>query len=338
MASAPFAPFPTMHGGRLADARAAFPQAPTPWLDLSTGISPWAWTGQRANRADLQRLPDPVDVRGLEAAAAAAFGVDPRRVIATGGAEAGIALLAATLPLNDIDIVSPAYGGHAQAWTAAGAHVGAVTAADAASRSAAGLVIVNPNNPDGRVWPRAGLIGLAQRRSSRGAWTIVDEAFVEILPALSVAEADIDHLIVLRSFGKFYGLAGARLGFVIATQALAERLRPRLGDWPVCADAIALGRGAYADPGWADRQRERLQRAAVRLSELLMKTGFEVVGATDLFVLTACGDAPRRFERLCERGILTRPFDSDPTWLRFGLPGPRDWRRLETALRESALC
>jgi cobalamin biosynthetic protein CobC len=334
MTSATFAPVPipraVRHGGRLADARAAYPRAPTPWLDLSTGISPWAWGGPRARRADLQRLPDPADLLALEGAAAKAFGADPARVVATPGAEAAIGLLAATLALPDIDIVSPTYSGHEQAWTAAGAAVRNV--ADAQIGGAGGLVIVNPNNPDGAAWARDDLLRVAAERAAQWRWTIVDEAFVETAPALSVASASVDNLVVLRSFGKFYGLAGVRLGFIIAPECLTGRLRARLGDWPVSADAIALGTNAYADRGWADRQRARLAQSAARLDRLLFKAGFEVVGGTSLFRLTASDDAPRRFERLCASGVLTRPFSHDPTWLRFGLPGSRDWARLEAVL------
>ncbi len=334
MASAPFAPVPTSHavrhGGRLRDAQTAYPNAPTPWLDLSTGISPWAWSGPRAGRADLRRLPDPADLLDLERTAARAFGADPARVVATPGTEAAIGLLAATLALPDIDIVAPTYSGHEQAWNAAGAAVRNV--ADAQIGGASGLVIVNPNNPDGSTWAREDLLRLAAERAAQWRWTIVDEAFVETAPPLSVGDAAVDNLVVLRSFGKFYGLAGVRLGFIVAPESLAGRLRARLGDWPVSADAIALGTGAYADPDWADRHRARLARSAARLDRLLTKAGFDIVGGTSLFRLTASDDAPRRFERLCAAGILTRPFSHDPTWLRFGLPGPRDWTRLEAAL------
>ena len=330
MASAPFS---TMHGGRLTEARAAFPHAPAPWLDLSTGVSPWSWTGQRASRADLRRLPDPAALKRLEQAAATAFGVtDARRVVATSGAEAGIAVLAATLGLKVIDIVSPTYGGHAQGWAAAGASVRAIAAADNASR-VAGLVIVNPNNPDGRVLSRAQALAVAEQR--RG-WTVVDEAFGDLDPKLSVADADIERLVVLKSFGKFYGLAGARLGFIIAPRNLADQLRARLGEWPVSADAIALGLGAYADLDWQVRQRRRLHRASQRLGALLEFHGFEILGGTSLFKLTAAADAPKRFQRLCELGVLTRPFHHNARWLRFGLPGADDWSRLEAALGEAA--
>ena len=339
MASARHAPVPIAHadrhGGRLRDAQAGYPNAPTPWLDLSTGISPWAWNGPRASRAALRRLPDPANLRDLEEAAARACGVDPARVVATAGAEAAINLLAMTLALPDIDIVGPTYSGHAQAWSAAGA---VVRMTPDIQGQAAGLVVVNPNNPDGRAWPRADLLRMASDRSAQWSWIIVDEAFVETAPALSVADAQIDNLVVLRSFGKFYGLAGVRLGFIIASRPLAARLRTRLGDWPVHADAIALGTGAYADSAWVDRQRARLDRAAARLDRLLTRSGFDVIGGTSLFRLTASPDASRRFERLCAMGVLTRPLSHEPHWLRFGLPGPRDWRRLEAALAQAAQC
>lgn len=334
MASAPSAPVPmpyaVRHGGRLRDAQVAYPHAPTPWIDLSTGISPWGWNGPRAVRAALRWLPDPADLLDLERAAARAFGVAPERVVATAGAEAAISLMAATLALPDVDIVWPTYSGHERAWSAAGAVVRNV--ADAQIGGAGGLVIVNPNNPDGAAWAREDLLRLAAERAAQWRWTIVDEAFVETAPDLSVADAQIENLIVLRSFGKFYGLPGARLGFVIAPSLLAPRLRERLGDWPLSADAIALGTGAYADRDWADRQRARLARSAERLDRLLIKVGFEIVGGTDLFRLTASANAPQRFERLCAAGILTRPFSHDARWLRFGLPGERDWSRLEAAL------
>ena len=334
MASAFSAPVPIQHavrhGGRLREAQIAYPHARRPWLDLSTGISPWAWNGPRAPRADLRRLPDPSDLLDLERAAARAFGVAPERVVATAGAEAGIGLLAATLALPDIDIVWPTYSGHEQAWSAAGAAVRAV--ADPQIGGAGGLVIVNPNNPDGAAWAREDLLRLATERGAQWRWTIVDEAFVETAPDLSVTDAEIESLVVLRSFGKFYGLHGARLGFIIAPPFLTPRLRARLGDWPLSADAVALGTGAYADRDWADRQRARLARSAERLDRLLIKAGFEIVGGTDLFRLTASANAPQRFEQLCAAGILTRPFSHDATWLRFGLPGERDWSRLEAAL------
>ncbi|WP_245863718.1 aminotransferase class I/II-fold pyridoxal phosphate-dependent enzyme [Caulobacter mirabilis] len=294
-----------------------YPRAPEPWLDLSTGINPVAWRGVRASVDDLKRLPDPVDLAGLEAAAARAFGVaDPARVVAVAGAEAGLRLLPELLRLSSVEILGPTYGGHEDAWRAAGVPIRA---------GGDGLVVVNPNNPDGRSWP-------AERLLAEPRWLIVDESFGEAAPTLSLAGVERERLVVLRSFGKFYGLPGVRLGFVIASPDLAGQLRARLGDWPVCADAIAMGRAAYADEAWRTATLTRLQRDAARLDALLTSRGFEVIGGTALFRLAAAPDAQARFQRLCEAGVLTRPFAYEPGWLRFGLPAPHDFERLEAAL------
>ena len=326
------------HGGRLAAARGAFPDAPAPWLDLSTGVNPRPYPARRADPAALRRLPDPEEVAALEAAAAAAFGVSPDRVAATPGTEAALRALPRVLGARSAAIVSPTYGGHAEAWRLAGARVSHGSWDEARHSAAEAVVLVNPNNPDG-----------AQVRNPDvgDRWLIVDEAFVETAPDLSLAPTffpsllagqgarDSRHTLVLRSFGKFYGLPGVRLGFVIAEPGLAARIGAQFGDWPVSAEAIAAGLAAYPDEAWRERTRLRLARDAARLDGLLRANGFEVLGGTSLFRLAAAPDAARRFEALARRGVLTRPFPDQPTWLRFGLPKPKDWPRLKAALEGS---
>ncbi len=314
----------------MSDAQAQFSDAPLPWVDLSTGINPHAWDGPRADFAALKRLPDPAEIRALEAAAAASFGVDAAQVVAVAGAETGLRLLPRMLGASSVTIVAPTYGGHEEGWRAAGCAV-VLAAWDARIAAAAtdALVIVNPNNPDGRALGAAAVLGLR----APGRVLIVDESFVEVDPALSVAAFADERLIVLRSFGKFFGLAGVRLGFVVAGVALAGRLRGAIGDWAVSAEAIAAGRGAYADPGWAKATRELLGRDAARLDALLEGAGFLVLGGTTLFRLCAVADAAGWFARLAEAGLLVRPFAAQPDWLRFGLPGHEDeWARLAEVL------
>lgn len=309
------------HGGRLAAARAAFPAAPQPWLDLSTGINPRPYPARPAGREARARLPDPEALRGLEAAAAAAFGAPPAQVTAVAGSEAAIRLLPDVLGARRVAIAVDTYGGHAEAWRAAGAQI------VARPQEADAWVVVNPNNPDGRTVAAAELLASADER-----WTVVDEAFVETAPELSVAGQAGGRLIVLRSFGKFFGLAGLRLGFVVAAPGVTGRLRARLGDWPLGADALAAGQAAYSDAGWADRTRQRLARDAARLDRLLTESGLQPVGGTSLFRLARANNARAVFLRLASAGILCRPFD-DPHLLRFGLPGrPADWARLAAAL------
>ena len=315
------------HGGRLSAARTAWPDAPTPWLDLSTGINPCPYRVPTLAPETWSRLPDPLALQALEQAAATAFGVeDPARVVAAAGSETLICLLPRLLAARRIAIPARTYGGHAEAWRATDVEPVAVDDPTADLR-----VLVNPDNPTGLALSPDKVLGLTDGP------LLVDEAFVEVDPALSVAAlagaAGHQRLMVLRSFGKFYGLAGARLGFLIAEPALAARVRRALGDWPVSGPAIAAGLAAYADPVWAARTRSRLIENATRLDGLLRQAGFEIAGGTSLFRLTRAADAARRFEILAQAGILTRPFTWDETLIRFGLPGPeQDWLRLANAL------
>jgi cobalamin biosynthetic protein CobC len=199
------------------------------------------------------------------------------------------------------------------------------------------VIVVNPNNPDGRVVSRDRLRQLHDAVAARGGVLVLDEAFAEVTPEASVAELagskQAERLVVLRSFGKFYGLAGLRLGFVVGAAQIAARVRGVIGDWPVSVDALAAGLAAYADREWAQRMRDQLAGSARRLDGLLVLRGFEVVGGTSLYRLVRAHDAPVRFERLAAAGILTRPFQHDNSLLRFGLPGtPDEWHRLSEAL------
>jgi len=321
------------HGGRLREAMAAYPDAPRPWLDLSTGINPEPWAGQRAPADALRRLPDPAALAELEAAAARAFGVeDKARVVAVPGAEAALRLLPGLLGGARVALVTPIYGGHAEAW-AARAPIAVSTLSDPGARDADVLVLVNPNNPDGRRISRADLAVLAEERSAAGRWTVVDESFVEVAPELSVASLAIERLIVLRSFGKFYGLPGARLGFVIGGKAFARHLRVLLGDWPLGADALALGLGAYADDIWRATARAWLAAQAVDVDAVLTEVGLKTVGGCDLFRWVEVADAHAVFQRLCEQGVLTRPFVDRKDRLRIGLPSRNDFNRFRQVIQ-----
>lgn len=324
------------HGGRLGVARSLFPDVPQPWVDLSTGINPRPYPAPRASLRARNRLPDPTELARLEALAAAAFGVDdPSRVVATAGSECALRLLPQVVNLQAAVIVGPTYGSHAGAWTRSGALTQTIDrdAVHAHAQRAVCLTIVNPNNPDGHVVARPQLLALHDSLDRHGGLLIVDEAFADVAPESSVAAADAPRLVVLRSFGKFFGLAGLRLGFMVAAPPIAEAVRALVGEWPVSSDALAAGLSAYADRRWMERERATLQRSAQRLDELLVRTGFELSGGTSLFRLARASDARERFARLLAAGILVRPFDFDAGLLRFGLPhGREQWRRLAAAL------
>lgn len=320
----------TWHGGGLAAARQHFgePEKGGDWIDLSTGINPHPWPGADALVLDWQRLPDPQDLARLETIAAGYFGVDPRHVCAVPGTEFGLRL-AGSLIGGPAHHVVPGYRTH-------GAMIaGSIATGWAGAQDADGnLILANPANPDGRTVDADTMLELLGRRSG---WLLVDEAFADTDPTLSVAAsvADGKRLIVFRSFGKFFGLAGVRLGFILAPQAIVTTLRERLGAWPLSAAAIAIGTAAYADAGWIAATRQRLPEDAAVLDAMLARRGFRPAGACPLFRLIETGDAAVLFERLARQAILTRPFEGRPRWLRIGLPAGADaLARLDAALAD----
>jgi cobalamin biosynthetic protein CobC len=255
-------------------------------------------------------------------------------VVAAPGTQALIQWLPRVVPARRVGILRFTYGEHETCWRTAGADVTTVeTLAEVATFDIG--VVVNPNNPDGHLIEPDVLAKTARSMAQRGGQLIVDEAFMDVcaprdslIPRLPEAPA-----IVLRSFGKVYGLAGIRLGFAVAQSTVAASMRRAIGPWAVSGPAIDVGRRALSDAAWLSETVVRLHRQAGRLDRLLQAAGFEIVGGTPLFRLAAHPDAASWFEKLGQAGILTRPFHTRPNWLRFGiLDAPEHWTRLEAAL------
>lgn len=330
----PERPKPIPHGGDLDAARARFPGAPEPWIDLSTGINPWPYPVPDLPPEAWTRLPQSSGVRHLQRAARRRYGADrTEQVVCAPGTQSVIQLLPTLVPRGRVHVLGPTYAEHAAAWRRAGHDV--VEAADlAAADGARVVVVVNPDNPTGRIVPSGVLRALACRLHGVGGLLVVDEAFADVAADdVSVVPALPPSTVVLRSFGKMYGLAGLRLGFAVAHQPMAERLRAALGSWAVSGPALAIGSLALGDEAWLETARVRLACEARRLDALLAASGAAVIGGTALFRLAAHADAPRLAERLGMAGILVRTFAHEPTWLRFGIPGDaRARQRLAAAL------
>jgi cobalamin biosynthetic protein CobC len=312
-----------------------------PWIDLSTAINPNPYPAPRASALARARLPDPQELSKLEVAAARTFGVaDPRCVLATAGSESALRLLPHLLPaVTEAIIVWPTCSSHIEAWQRLGVTLSRIPSIERASPvSGAVITLMNPNSPDGSVTSREQLLEAHDKVAACDGFLVVDEAFADADPTCSVADLAgserCPRLLVLRSFGTFYGLAGVRLGFMIGAPKLIEPIRAALGDWPVAADAITAGLAAYTDQLWAERTRLRLRSATRRLNALLTQSGFTIVGGTSLFRLAHSELAPARYKQLLNAGIRVRSFDHDTRLLRFGLPhGETSWRRLREALR-----
>ncbi len=224
-------------------------------------------------------------------------------------------------PAKKVAILDFTYAEHESVWAAGGAKVTTCQRLDALAEADA-AVIVNPNNPDGRLVGADDLLTLARDFSARGKTLIVDEAFVDFLPreASLAPHLPLPGVIVLRSFGKTFGLAGLRLGFALGAPELTARMRGALGPWAVSGAAVEIGMRAYADDEWLIRCAARLQSDCARLDALLLRAGFELLGGAPLFRLARHARANDIFRRLGTGGVLARPFAARPDWLRFGVP------------------
>jgi len=318
------------HGGDLDAAIARHGGAPADWLDLSTGINPRPYPLPTLPARAWGALPTRAEIAALCDAARAAYGTDAD-IVPLAGAQAAIQIVPHLHPAGRARVLTPTYNEHAATLRAAGWQVEECATLDAL-RGADLAVVVNPNNPDGRRHPTEALTDLGQ---SVGL-LVVDESFCDAEPTLSLAgrlSADADRIVVQRSFGKFYGLAGLRLGFVLTGGRLADRMRAMGGPWPVSGPAIAIGQTALGDDAWRTETAARLDRDAARLDALCVAAGWSLVGGTSLFRTYETGDAAAARTRLAEGRIWARIFPYSPTWIRLGLPGDEPgWSRLAERL------
>jgi len=318
------------HGGNLDAAIARFGGLAGDWIDLSTGINRRAYPVPDIPERAWASLPTEAKLSGLCEAAARAYGAECA-IAPMAGAQAAIQMIPALMPAGEARVLGPTYNEHAAALRAAGWDVREVARAhDLAGADLA--VVVNPNNPDGQRHAPASLLALADRVGL----LVIDESFADTVPELSVIPhltRDTERIVALRSFGKFFGLAGLRLGFAVGGESRIARLRQMAGPWPVSGPAITIGGAALGDLAWQEKTRDRLRADAARLDRLADAADWERVGGTTLFRLYESGDAAAAQARLARAQIWSRKFPYAGGWLRLGLPGTEDeWTRLEAAL------
>jgi len=326
---------PLPHGGDLGAARRLFPAAPEPFVDLSTGINPNPYPLPHLPAELFARLPDAAATARLAAAAAKSYGApSAAHVVAAPGTQILLCPVAGLVRRGRAAILTPTYNEHARAARLVGHSV--IATRELAALGDADLAIVtNPNSPDGRLIDRDMLLALAAKLRARNGVLVVDEAFMDVgPPGFSLAgDVGCGNLVVLRSFGKFFGLAGIRLGFALLDQSSAVRLAARLGPWAVSGPALAVGAAALADAAWIEATRQRLLQASARLDAILIGAGLGIPGGTALFRLARTPAAPALFRHLGSAGILVRNFPDNVAWLRFGLPArEEEWQRLQIAM------
>lgn len=310
------------HGGGVDAAAARWGGPREAWIDLSTGINPVPYPLPALPEACWASLPDRAAQTALDKAARAFWNVpDDAAILAAPGASSLIAKIPALAAPGRVHIPGPTYNEHAAAFRA---HGWEVDGAQAAPASPQARVIVHPNNPTGG-WYSSDDLG--------APLTVIDESFADVAPDRSLTgHAGEPGVLVLKSFGKFWGLAGLRLGFAIGPGPLIARLSEALGPWPVSGPALAIGTAALDDWQWSAETRTRLNEDAARLDALMSRAGAQVAGGTALFRLYRVADAQAWQAQLARAQIWSRTFPYASDWLRLGLPAPHQWARVEAAL------
>lgn len=323
-----------VHGGGIGAAAALYGGQPGDWLDLSTGLNPCPPALPTIPDRIWHRLPDQDLLNETRHAARAFYGSGDILPLPVPGTQSVIQLLPKLAAREKpAAILSPTYGEYGRVLSVNGFAVDAVATLDDVDPSSGLIVVVNPNNPTGRLHAPADLLSLADRLAGQGGFLVVDEAFGDCTPETSLAGAVATrtNLIVFRSFGKFFGLAGLRLGFVIATDDILERFADWLGPWAVSGPALSVAIDLLStDP---QPLRRIISERRAGLGRVLADAGLNVEGGTSLFALVADPRAAELHAHLCRAHILTRKFDYAPTWLRFGLaPDTASDERLAAAL------
>ncbi|HEY0843139.1 threonine-phosphate decarboxylase CobD [Methylotenera sp.] len=319
------------HGGNLSAAVAQYKIPLEYWLDLSTGINPCHYPMPEIPAHIWRNLPNDED--GLIATAAQYYGC--QSLIPTSGSQAALQTLPKLRPLSKVAMLNPMYQEHAHAWQRCGHQVIRFSDLnDADLISNADVVLVcNPNNPTGKQFAPQDLLQLHATLTKRGGWLIVDEAFMDATPEYSIAQhAHLEGLFVLRSLGKFFGLAGARVGFLLAAPAQLQQIKEELGPWTIAGASRYIAMLALQDSAWQKNTRLTLANNSLRLASLLTQYGLKPTAGTALFQYIATDAANHLHDKLARQGVWVRKFIEQPA-LRFGLPDDNRWQQLEQALQ-----
>ncbi|NKJ48057.1 threonine-phosphate decarboxylase [Burkholderia sp. SG-MS1] len=323
------------HGGNLHEAAERYGIPYAQWLDLSTGINPHGYPVPPVPADAWRRLPDEGD--DFAACAARYYRApDAAHVLPVAGSQAAIRALPALLPRASVGIAPLTYSEYAPAFARAGHRVAPLDVrCERLPDALTHAIVVNPNNPTAAHLSADQLLHWHAQLRTRGGTLLVDEAFADTMPEASLAaNTRLDGLLVLRSPGKFFGLAGVRAGFVLGAPAWLATLRRTLGAWTVSGPARHAVKAAFADEAWQRQMRARLDGESARLVELLHAHGFATHG-TPLFAWTDDARAAALHEALARRGVWTRLFTASGS-VRFGLPASEaEWTRFEESLREA---
>ena len=307
------------HGGKIDSAVASYGGKKTEWLDLSTGINPISYPLSKFKKNVWEALPDDETFRNVLSAAKLFWDVPTSSsILCSSGASALIALIPFLYAYRTVTIEGPTYSEHEASFRNAGFSL--------IPKDGDVQIVVNPNNPDGRLHLKNKVI------KNHRKLTIIDESFCDPTQENSLAIlTKKPGFIVLKSFGKFWGLGGVRLGFAVGTKETLDPIKKALGPWQVSGPALAIGTQALNDLDWAAETRLKLIDLSARLDKLMKN--HQLIGGTNLFRLYSVSDATAFAQYLASAKILTRTFNYNRNWIRFGLPKKEsDWKRIQKVL------
>lgn len=323
------------HGGHLITASQKYNIPKQDWVDLSTGINPNGWPIPPIPAECWQRLPEANDQLIL----AAQHYYQCQSILPIAGSQAAIQLLPLLRKKSKVGVLSPAYAEHAYNWKKAGHEVIEITndieaTLESIIHQLDVLIVINPNNPTGQYFHQQQLLKWHKILSNHAGWLIIDEAFVDTMPEISLSNYPVcNGLIILRSIGKFFGLAGIRCGFIIAQELFLNEINEKLGPWTISNPSRYIATLALQDRAWQTQALKRTKNQSLQLASLLAKHGLKPDGKTDLFQWVNTNDAQYIHHSLAQQGILTRLFNKPPS-LRFGLPkSEKQWLHLNNVLK-----
>lgn len=326
------------HGGNLDVAKQLFPHVTVPWLDLSTGINPFSYPIPSIDTGLYQHLPMQAHEEALKDVAARYYGCINKDYVAIApGTQILIALMPYVIPVHEVCVLCPTYGEHLFSWQHAGVKLSKIydldTFVKCAQKPKRIGVICNPNNPDGRLLSKERLNFILGKWNGMGNYLMIDEAYMDFVNESMVSAFPCDHLIILRSFGKTYGLAGLRVGFLLAQPKIIQKIQYLLGHWCVGGPALHIAMLALQDYQWFTETKQRLCEQQERLNKLLASYKLSCIGGTLLYRLIHYENATSLWYHLASQGIWLRRFDYNHTWLRWGLLYKEsDWQRVKMGL------
>jgi threonine-phosphate decarboxylase len=350
-----------VHGGNIYAASRDLRCQPASMLDFSASINPLGMApgAVQVVQASLElatHYPDP-DCYELKQALGRFHGIDPECVCIGNGSTELIFLLPKTLALRRALIPGPTFSEYAAAMRAVGGEVSMLLAppeeefrirlsqvAAALQRSLDCVWLCNPNNPTGQLWTKAQVLELWKKARRVGASLIVDEAFIDYCEADSVVSEATSRagLLVLRSFTKFYGMPGLRVGYLVAEPTVIRRIEAMRLPWSVNNLAQVAAIASLNETSYAVRSRQLIIEERPRLAAALAGQGWVPCPSSANFLLVrlpsflksaAVAAATRR------QGVLIRDCESfegmGQQWIRVAVRTAAEHERLVQALKNA---